>query len=400
MKVTLRRGGLVLVGLAVLALLVLAFRPAAVPAETARVARGPMRVTVDHEGRTRIRERYVVSAPLAGQLGRVTLKPGARVEQDKTPLAVIEPTDPALLDERARAQAEARVKSAESQRHQAKANLVRAQAAAELTQRDLARARESAATNSIAPQDLDAAVLREQMAAGELRAAQFAVQTATFDENQAKAALLRTRPRSPGDPEQWRFEIPSPITGKVLRVFQESAAVVAPGTRLLELGDPTDLEVEIDLLSTDAVKVRPGMRVLLEHWGGEGSLNARVRLVEPAGFLKVSALGVEEQRVWVIADLTDPREKWQALGDAYRVEARVLIWEENDVMKVPAGALFRRGGEWAVFRLANGRAELRLVRIGRMNGLEAQVLEGLTEGDEVIVHPSDRIADGTRVEGR
>src|SRR5262249_13886303 len=179
-----------------------------------------------------------------------------------------------------------------------------------------------------------------------------------------------------------------------------SGTVVPAGGRLLELGDSTDLEVEIDVLSADAVKVRPGTKVIREHWGGPEPLLARVRLVEPAGFTKISALGVEEQRVWVIADFVDPPEKRLTLGDAYRVEARIVIWEEDKVLKVPAGALFRQGNGWAVFVAGNGKAALRAVRVGQSNGLETQILDGLTEEDRVVVHPSDKVKDGIAIISR
>jgi HlyD family secretion protein len=234
----------------------------------------------------------------------------------------------------------------------------------------------------------------------ELKAAQIAIQIADFEVEQAKAALLRTRPFRSGEDEPWRLEIRSPITGRVLRVLQESATVVTPGMPLLELGDPTDLEVVIDVLSTDAVKVAAGAPMLLEHWGGEAPLRGRVRLVEPAAFTKLSALGVEEQRVNVIATFVDPPEKWRALGDAFRVEARIVVWEAADVLKVPAGAVFPHNENKSVFVIADGVARLRQIKSGHSNGLETEVLEGLEPGTEVIVYPGDKVRDGTRVTRR
>lgn len=399
MKVFLRRLLLAALGLGLIALIVYAFLPKPVEVETAPVTRGLLRVTVDEDGKTRIRERYVVAAPLAGQLARITLKPGDATEVGKTVLAAIDPTDPALLDERALAQAEAQVRTAETRKKKAVPDIERAVTAHEFARRELERARRLLPTGSLSQQDHDAAIERERLTATELRSAQFAQQIAEYEEQVARAALLRTRP-SPGGHEGQRFDLAAPIRGKVLRVFQESATIVTPGTKLLELGDPTDLEIEIDLLSADAVKVRPGAKVILEHWGGAEPLLARVRLVEPAGFLKVSALGVEEQRVWVIADFVDPPARRATLGDAYRVEARVVIWEEDSVLKMPAGALFRQGGEWAVFVADNSKAVVRRVRVGQSNGLEAQVLDGLAEGDRVIVHPSDKVKDGVAVLAR
>jgi HlyD family secretion protein len=278
-------------------------------------------------------------------------------------------------------------------------DLERARSAYEFADKDLARFRRMLQNGSATPQEFDNAAQRERSAAEELKSAQFAQQVAEFELEQAQAALLRVRP-SPGDMATQRFEITAPIRGKVLRVFQESGIVVTPGTKLLELGDPTDLEVEIDVLSADAVKIRPGTKVFFEHWGGPAPLEARVRLVEPAGFTKISALGVEEQRVWVIADFVDPAEKRQTLGDAYRVEARIVIWEEDNVLKVPAGALFRNGTGWAVFLAGNGKAELRRVKVGQTNGLESQILDGLAAGDTVILHPSDKVKDGVAILAR
>ncbi len=388
---------LLLFGLGVLAVIVYAFLPQPVNVDLTPVVRGLLRVTVDEDGRTRIRERYVVSAPLAGQLQRLGLKAGDPVEAGKTPLAIIEPPDPALLDARSRSEAEARVKAAEAARKRSAANLERARAGVELAQSEHTRVRRLYTNRSASQQELEEAVHKERAALEDLRAAQFGVQIADFELELAQAALSRTRPVSPGNLEALHFEIRSPIHGRVLRILQESATAATPGLRLLELGDPNDLEIEIDVLSNDAVKIRPGAKVLLEHWGGEEPLQARVRLIEPAAFTKISALGVEEQRVWVIADFVDPPAKRKTLGDGYRVEARIVIWEGSDVLKVPAGALFRQGDGWAVFGVADGKAVLRPVRIGKNNGLEAEVLDGVAENDPVIVHPSDKIKEQVAV---
>ncbi len=393
MKISVRKLWPVGVGLVVLAAIVYAFLPTPADVDVAAVTRGLLRVTVDHEGKTRIKERYAVAAPLAGRLLRVELHPGDVITAGKTLLATIEPTDPALLDVRARAEAEARVRAAEAARKRAQAALSREQQAYEQAQHDYDRARQLLASRAISQEEFDRVEHRERLTQAELRVTEFAASIADFELEQARAALLRTQPRESADPDAWRFDIRAPINGKVLRVFQESAIVVTPGTRLLEVGDPTDLECEIDVLSTDAVKVAPGARVFLEHWGGGQPLLAQVRVVEPAAFLKISALGVEEQRVWVIADFLDPPAKRLRLGDGYRVEARIVVWEGADVLQVPAGALFRYQEDWAVFVLDNGRARLQPVRVGQNNGLEAEVLDGLQENDTVILHPGDRIRD-------
>ncbi|HKB04647.1 MAG TPA: HlyD family efflux transporter periplasmic adaptor subunit [Gemmataceae bacterium] len=398
---TLRKRLPLLIGLLVVGLVVAyVLRPTTVPVEVARAERGPLRVTVDEDGKTRIRDRYVVSAPLTGRLVRIALRPGDEVRAGQTVLATIEPRDPELLDASARAAAEARVKAAETAQKQTAPVLEKAQAAHAQAVKELERARAGRITGAVPPQDLDTAVTRERTTALELRTAQFATQIAGFELEQARAALLRTRAPASGEEESWRLEVRSPIDGRVLRVFQESATIVTPGLRLLELGDPADLELEIDILSTDAVKVRPGAPVLLEHWGGEASLRARVRLVEPAAFTKVSALGVEEQRVNVIATFIDPPEKWRSLGDAYRVEARIVVWEAADVLKVPAGAVFPHADGKAVFVVAGGVAHLRVIKAGHSNGLETEVLDGLEAGAEVIVYPGDKVRDGVRVKPR
>lgn len=397
----LRRAGPAAVALIVLTGIAWGLWPRPVEVDLAEVTRGPMRVTVDEEGKTRIRERYVVSAPLAGSLLRIQLKAGSPVLAGQTVLAVLEPGDPAFLNAREKAEFEARVKAAEAARQQVDTRVAAARKEYDLAAGNLDRVRKAHTAGAASAEDLHTAEVREQVRAEELRAAQFAVRVMTFELELAKAALVRSEPKSALPPEDRRLEIRPPVDGKVLRVFQESAAVVTPGTRLLELGDPADLEMVIEVLSTDAVKIAPGNRVVVERWGGDEPLAGRVRLVEPAAFLKVSALGVEEQRVNVVADFTDPLEKRKTLGDAYRVEARVVVWAADDVVKVPAGALFRGpGGRWAVFAVRGGRARVTAVELGRSNGIEAEVRAGLTPEDRVVLHPSDRVKDGGRVAGR
>ena len=401
MKLTITRQRVVMTALAMtmVAALVRAFMPQPVAVELAAVTRGPLRVTIDEDGRTRIKERYVVSSPLAGRLGRVTLKAGDPVEAGETVLCAIEPGEPEPLDVRSRAQAEARIKAAEAGREQAVANLERARAADGLAVHEVERVKGLVNTAAVSRQDFDTAEHRATIAREEMRAAGFALKIADFELEQARAALLHAQ-SSEGAEHGAHFEIRSPVNGRVLRVLQESATVVAPGTKLVELGDPADLEIEIDVLSTDAVRIRPGARVLIEHWGGDVPLEARVRLVEPAAFTKVSALGVEEQRVWVIADFTGPADGRRTIGDAFRIEARIVVDESDRVLQVPAGAVFRQGDGWAAFAARDGRAALRPLRIGRRNDAAIEVLDGLTEGETVILHPSDKIAEGVRIRAR
>ncbi len=401
MKKWLRRLVPIAVALVVAAAIVYGFWPRPVEVDLGEVTSGPMQVTVNEEGKTRIRERYVVSAPLAGSLLRVQLKAGNAVKADRTILAILEPSDPAFLNPRERAESEARVKSAEASVEEAGARLAAAKKEHDLAVVNLKRITESRRQGVASQEEFDAARIREQVRSEEVRAAEFAERFAQFQLRLNRAALIRTNPKSALPPEEARLEITAPVHGKVLRDFQERAAVVTPATKVLEIGDPTDLEMVIDVLSTDAVKVKPGDPVIVERWGGEHPLHGRVRLVEPAAFLKVSALGVEEQRVIIIADFTDALEKRHELGDEYRIEARIIVWEESSVVRVPSGALFRSAsGDWAVFAVRNGRAALTAVKVGRSNGIETQILEGLSPGDRVVLHPSDRVTNGVEVVGR
>lgn len=400
MKLSARRILTIGAGIAMLGLLVWAFLPSPVEVDLGRVGRGHLEVTVEHEGKTRVRERYVVSAPLAGQLLRIELHPGDVIKAGKTVVATIEPAEPVLLDARAVAEAEARVRATEAARGRTEPQLRSARASYDLAETNLARIRKLAEGRAASHQDLDEAEHRLRVASEEVKSAQFAARIADFELELARAALVRTRPPQPGAPDAGRFEIRAPVNGRILRVFQESETAITAGTRLLEVGDSADLEVEVDVLSADAVRIPPHARAILDEWGGNAPLHGRVRVVEPSAFTKVSALGVEEQRVNVVIAITDPPEKRRPLGDAFRVEARIVIWEREDILKVPAGAIFRNGGGWAVFVVERARASLRPIRIGHSNGLETQVLEGLKENDVVILHPGDRVKDGVSVTRR
>jgi HlyD family secretion protein len=383
-----------LAGAALVALVVAGLWPKALPVESGTVARGPLSETVDEEGMTRVKNRYVVSAPIAGQLRRIDWKAGAEVVAGRTPLAVLEPAGADLLDVRAQAQAEARVRAAAAARAAAQAQQARAAAAAQMYATDFGRMQQLLAQRAISQQEFDAAQMRASTSAQEARAAAFGLQVAEFELEQARALQLRGTPTGgSGEP----YTVTSPVGGRVLRVLQESARVVPAGFPLLEVGDPGDLEARIEVLSRDAVAIQPGARVLLEKWGGPAPLNGRVRIVEPSAFTKISALGVEEQRVYVVVDFLDPLEKRPTLGDAYRVEARIVTWESPDVLKAPAGALFQRGGAWQTYVLDGGTARLRTVKVGHSSGLETEILEGLKAGEQVIVYPGDQIADGIRV---
>jgi HlyD family secretion protein len=378
-------------------LLFMALRPATVPVDLAPVERGTLLVTVEEEGETRVRDRFVVSAPVAGQVLRINLEPGDPVREGETVLATFLPAAPNPLDARSRAEAEAAVAAARATLGGTLAEQKRAEAALSLARSELARHRELFEKQIVSQQALDAARTEDRAAEEALRAAEFAMASAEHQLEMARARLLQA---TGGGRAGLPIEIRSPIDGVVFKRYRWSEAVVPVGEPLLELGDPRQLEIVSDLLSTDAVRVDPGDPVLIEQWGGDEALRGRVRLVEPSGFMKVSALGVEEQRVNVIVDFEDPVDAWEKLGDGYRVEVRVVIWEGEDVVKVPTSSLFRTGDDWAVFALASGRARLVPVALGRRNGVEAQVVSGLEPGQEVVVHPGDTLEDGARIARR
>jgi HlyD family secretion protein len=372
-------------GALLLALIVAGFWPKPVPVETAVAARGLLRATVNEEAKTRIKQRYVIAAPVAGQLRRIPFKVGAEVIAGETVLAVIEPVSPALLDARSRT-------SAEAKRDSVVANLEKTRATHLFATSELGRVERLFSEKTISTQELEAAQLREASAAKEEAAAEGALR-------QAEADLAGYYPGITGGTNGLCVarEVKAPASGRVLRVFEENARVVAAGTALIEIGDPGDLEVVVEVLSRDGATIPSGAKVEFEQWGGTEPLLGRVRLVEPAAFTKISALGVEEQRVNVVADLLTPPEQRKNVGDSFRVEAKIIVWEASDALKVPAGALFRQGEHWGTFALVDGRAQLQLVKVGRSSGTETQVLEGLESGATVILYPSSRVKNGERV---
>ncbi|MCK6556127.1 HlyD family efflux transporter periplasmic adaptor subunit [Candidatus Binatia bacterium] len=366
-------------------------RPRPVRVDVAVAARGPLRVTIDEDGETRVRERFVVAAPVAGHLARIDLKAGAEVRAGE----VVARLDPLPLDPRSRAEARARLEAAEAAQREATARVAQARASLEQATRSARRARKLAKPGTISPEELELAELAETTRQKEVEAALFAASVAAHNVDAARAVLLApdgaTAARCGSEP---CVEVRSPISGRVLRVAEPSERVVPVGTPLLEIGDPMALEVVVDVLSADAVKVHPGAEVVFEDWGGERTLPGRVRLVEPSGFTKVSALGVEEQRVNVIADFAEPPA---ALADGYRLEARIVVWEGQGVLTIPASALFRRGGQWEVFAVVDGYARRRPVQVGHRTPQMVEVNGGLQAEDVVVLHPSDLVGDGTRV---
>jgi HlyD family secretion protein len=391
-----RYSGLLTVGVLVALALAWGFWPRPVMVETGVIERRHLQVTVEEEGRTRVKDRYVLYAPVAGYLRRIELEVGDAVHAGES-LAVLDPLRPAVLDPRARAEAEARVSGARSALARAESTAGHARAEAELAAEEYRRREALLARGLVSRSEFDQARSRMRALEALSRAADSAAEVARFDLEAAFATLRYSAGAEEGAPAE-TVPVRSPVDGRVLKRLQESAGVVPAGHPLLEVGDPGRLEVEVEVLSRDAVRIQPGGRVLFERWGGAEVLEGVTRIVEPTGFTKFSALGVEEQRVRVIADLVSPPEAWQRLGDGYRVEARFVVWEREDALTVPSSALFRRDDGWAVFVVEDGRARFRSIRLGQGSGLYSEVLDGLSAGEEVIVHPGDSVDAGVRVQ--
>ncbi|MFN7981159.1 MAG: HlyD family efflux transporter periplasmic adaptor subunit [Vicinamibacterales bacterium] len=377
-------------------LLAVALWPRTVPVDTAVLSRGPLRLTIDEEGKTRVRDRFVVAAPVSGRVLRIELEPGDTVTAGQV-VARLKPESPALLDTRTRAESEAALESARATVGRAQADEERARAALTQAQRELTRTQSLVNEGLATRQQLDARTDDVKTADEALKAASFAARAAQSD---VARAQVRLTPPALRDADSRVVPITSPVAGVVLKRVRESETVVPAGDPLLEIGDPHQLEIVADLLSVDAVRVPPSARVLVEQWGGNKTLDARVRRIEPSGFTKISALGVEEQRVNVIIDFTDPAEAWRALGDEFRVQTRTVLWESDDVLKVPTGALVRVGDAWAVYAVRDGRARRVTITLGHQNGQDAEVASGIDAGAVVILHPGDTIADDVRVAPR
>jgi len=384
-------------GLAVALLWV--FRPAAVAVDLVEAKRGPLAVSVSDEGETRVRDMYVVSAPVPGHLRRIDLEAGDSVVADQTVVAQIEPSDPTFLDVRSAAEARAGVDAADAARTHAEAQVRRAEAELEFAQSELERIRALARSHTVSENDLDSAERRAKTTDAALAEARAELKVRQSEYQVARARLMTPASRR-GTSDCDCVSVYSPVSGEVLQVLTESEGVVQSGTPLVEIGDPDKLEIVVDLLSADAVRVQPGQRAIIEAWGGTRPLEGVVRRVEPFGFTKVSALGIDEQRVNVVIDIKEPRQQWARLGHGYRVEPRIVLWESRDVLKVPLSALFRQGRQWAVFVAQDRRAVLRQVEIGHENGLEAEVVSGLEAGERVVLHPGDRVSPGVRLQPR
>lgn len=371
-----------------------ATRTPAVEVEAGFVARGPITVTIDDLAETRVRDLYTISAPITGELLRVPLKPGARVVAGETLIARIRPAEPGALDARALAQIEANVRALDAQAAAARAQVEDALAAEGLAERQLTRTAALRERGFVSQAALDTARAARDRARAAVRATREGEHAARESADAARAGLIAPGTRASG---RGLVEVRSPVSGTVLTVPQESMRVVVAGTPLVAVGDPAQLEMVTDLLSADAVQVQPGAAVSIEDWGGDRPLKGRVRLIEPYGFLKISALGVEEQRVNAIIDFAEPGRAWTRLGHGFRATVRIEVWAAPDALLVPIGALFRSGEAWHVFRIEGSVARSVPVIIGRMNAESAQVLGGLASGDRVILHPGDKVSDGVKV---
>jgi HlyD family secretion protein len=378
-------------------LLAFALWPTPVDVDVAAVSRGPLVVTVDEEGRTRVRDRFVVSAPVAGRVLRIELEPGDRVRRGDV-VARVQAEVPPLLDVRTSAEARAAIDVARAELGRARAEEQRAAAAMTQAQRELERTRRLTAAGVLPMQELDVREVEARLAEKAWNAATFAARAASAGLERAEARLAPASPRARNGAT---VAVAAPVDGVILRRLRESESFVPAGEPLVEIGDPTRLEIVVDLLSMDATRIRERARATVQlQTGAEAPLDATVRRIEPSGFTKVSALGVEEQRVNVVLDVADQAGEDTVLGDAYRVEVRIVVWEAPDVLKVPMSALFRAGDQWAVYEVRDGLAQQTLVELGQQTGREAEVLAGLTEHARVIVHPGDAVRNGTRVKQR
>ena len=376
----------------------LAMRSPTQLASIGTVTRGPLEVVLQEEGKTRIKQRYVITAPVAGTVRRIALQPGDAVQAGQT-LAEIDAAASSLLDPRARSQAQADVRSAQAQLEAARKRSSAAQASQRLAQADWQRAQSLHPSGAISKQELDQARTRHDAAQAEWGVARADEQAANARLTAARALLQEEGRAAAGTDNTGKvLSVTAPAAGRILKRPIESSMPVAMGQTLMEVGDPSQLEIEVEVLSGDAVRLAASMPARISRWGGEGALQAKVARVEPGGFTKVSALGVEEQRTRVILDLESPQQQWAALGDGYRVEVEFIVQRADDVLQVPANALFRLGDGWAAYRLVNGKAQRTPVQIGMRSALAAEVKSGLEQDQSVIIQPDERIGDGTRIQ--
>jgi len=390
-----RLTGFFILFIVILAAVIYGFWPKPVLVDIVEVTRGSMTVTVEEEGKTRVIDRFIVSAPVAGFARRIELDVGDTVIKGHV-LVDLEPLRSDVLDSRSRAEAKARVAAAKSAMRVAQENSCAARVDADLAVVEYERKKKLYERASISQEEFDRAEALARRAEAVRRSAEFTIEVARFELDAALTALEYSAARH-DDILPEKVAIKSPVNGQVLQVYHQSEGVVNAGQPLVEIGDARALEVEIDVLSANAVRIASGTRVLFDRWGGKQTLEGRVRVVEPVGFTKTSALGVEEQRVLVVADITSEPKLWKRLGHGYRVEASFILWEGENMIQIPSSALFRSDEQWAVFVFENSRAVRRKIEVGQHGGLIAEVISGLAQGERVITHPDDTVNDGIRV---
>jgi len=379
--------------------LALSFMPRPVTVDLVTVRPGPLVVTLDEEGETRVHDVYTLSAPVAGRVLRIDRHVGDPVTANETVLAQIEPGDPSFLDPRSEAQARAAIQAAEAARDLAAAAVKDAEAQYEFARSEYARMQELIVDGSVSKRDLDSAERDFKARRAGLDTARAAQQVRNYELELARAQLVSPLETRGSRTDCECIPITSPVSGRILKLVDRSERIVREGDVLMQIGDPGDLEIVVDYLSMDAVKIQAGQRVIIDNWGGTESLEGRVRLVEPFGFLKISALGIEEQRVNVIIDFVGA-DGWERLGHGYQVESKVVLWDADGILTVPLTALFRDGDKWSLFVEEGGRARLRHVKVGQRNGIIAEIRDGLVAGERVVAHPSDRVTDGVRIASR
>ena len=401
-KLNLSRRNIFIGTIASLSLLIIiyALLPSPIYVDVSKIKKGDFVVTIDDEGKTQLKDVYTVSAPVAGRVRRIGIEAGDPVIANTTVLALFQPNDPVMLDVRSRTEAEASVKSAKAAVELAEAEQLRAEAQLEFSEIELNRGIPLAKQGTISKATLDQRELTVKTALAQLSQASASLNKTRADLEFAKARLIKVNQLDESQLDQELIPVKSPVSGLVIRVIQESEGVVSAGTPLLELGDPKKLEIITDLISSDAVKINKNHKVIIEDWGGKNELYGKVRLVEPFGFTKFSALGIEEQRVNVLIDFTSNQEEWSGLGHGYKVDTKIVIYEKPNALMVPISAMFRVDDEWAVFVKNRNKAKLKKIKIGNKNSLNAEVISGLNEGEQVILHPSNKVEDNIFIKTR
>ena len=389
---------LVLLGLVILALLIWAFIPAPKVVEVGTVSQGRFERAIQEDGKTRVRDRYLITAPITGRMGRSSWNQGDAVALADH-LATLWPAHPTLLDERTRAEQVAHIAAMQASMEKAQANTERASAALAQARAQHQRSETLARSGFVSPNQSDLDLLNLRLREKELSSAQHEEDSSRYALAQSRVALRQFfRPTDASGIQA--FVVKSPVNARILKIYQQSEGLVAAGAPLMELGDPTQLEVVVDLLTEDAAQIKPGTPVQLTQWGGPGVLSGQVRLIEPAAFTKVSALGVDEQRVNAVIDITSAPSEWHTLGDGFKVDVRVLVEVVDKATKVPVSAIFPMGARSGIFVLENGRARLQDITVQARNGIEAWVKTDLPVGRQIIVYPDTKLKDKDRVKSR